>query len=69
MKLNELHQRKLDCEHDVECLKAVVASIQRKLDGGSHAVTVEDLAARQRELVQAQDALAAVKEEIAVHVH
>ncbi|WP_158906787.1 hypothetical protein [Burkholderia sp. L27(2015)] len=61
----KVFQRKLDLESDVERLKAVVASMQRKLDAGSHAVTVEDLAARQRELLQAQDALANANDEFA----
>lgn len=48
---------------DVQRLKDVVASVQRKLDAGSNAVTTEILAARQRELINAQDELAKAVEE------
>jgi len=64
-KAGEVFQRKLDAERDVERLSAVVQSIQRKLDGGSVAVTAEDLTARQRELIEAQAALAIANAEFA----
>ena len=64
-KAGEVFQRKVDAEHDVERLSAIVASMQRKLDAGSKAVTIEDLDARRRDLLQAQDALAAVNKEAA----
>ncbi|ODP35122.1 hypothetical protein A9762_12240 [Pandoraea sp. ISTKB] len=50
-------------EADVQRLKEVVASVQRKFDAGSDAVTAELLAARQRELINAQDELAKILEE------
>jgi len=53
-KAGEVFQRKLDAQRDVERLSAVVQSVQRKLDGGSVALTAGDLTARQRELIEAR---------------
>lgn len=57
-KSGECFQRKLDAEHNVERLGEVVQSMERKLSGGSHAVTPVDLIARQTELIKEQAALA-----------
>jgi xanthine dehydrogenase iron-sulfur cluster and FAD-binding subunit A len=54
---DEILQRKREAERGVERLTAVVESIRRKLDTGSHAVTAEDLATRQRQLLHVQAAL------------